>query len=62
MDYETFGEHQTADHGNLRVHACAAKAILAKKNGLEFATVTEAAKKYQPGSGAPLSARDVMGR
>ena len=48
MDYETFGEHQTADTGIFEFMRALPKAILAKKNGLEFATVTEAAKKYQP--------------
>ena len=48
MDYETFGEHQTADTGIFEFMRALPKAVLAKKNGLEFATVTEAAKKYQP--------------
>lgn len=48
MDYETFGEHQTADTGIFEFMRALPKAILAKKNGLEFATVTEAAKKHQP--------------
>ena len=48
MDYETFGEHQTADTGIFEFMRALPKALLAKKNGLEFATVSEAAKKYQP--------------
>ena len=48
MDYETFGEHQAADTGIFEFMRALPKAILAKKNGLEFATVTEAAKKHQP--------------
>ena len=48
MDYETFGEHQTADTGIFEFMRALPKAILARKNGLEFATVTEAAKKHQP--------------
>ena len=54
MDYETFGEHQTADTGIFEFMRALPKAILAKKNGLEFATVTEemaicsAIKTYRP--------------
>ena len=48
MDYETFGEHQTADTGIFEFMRALPKAILAKKNDLEFATVSEAAKKHQP--------------
>lgn len=48
MDYETFGEHQNADTGIFEFMRALPKAILARKNGLEFATVTEAAKKHQP--------------
>lgn len=48
MDYETFGEHQTADTGIFEFMRALPKAILAKKNDMEFATVSEAAKKYQP--------------
>ncbi len=48
MDYETFGEHQWADSGIFDFVARLPKAALAKKQGLEFATVSETAKKYQP--------------
>ena len=48
MDYETFGEHQNADTGIFEFMRALPKAILARKNGLEFATVTEAEKKHQP--------------
>ena len=48
MDYETFGEHQTADTGIFEFMRALPKAILAQKGQLEFATVSEAAKKYQP--------------
>ena len=48
MDYETFGEHQNADTGIFEFMKALPKAILAKKGELEFATVSETAKKYQP--------------
>ena len=47
MDYETFGEHQNADTGIFDFMKALPKALLATKN-LEFATVSETAKKYQP--------------
>ncbi len=47
MDYETFGEHQGAETGIFDFMKALPKAIVA--NGeLEFATVSEAAAKYQP--------------
>lgn len=48
MDYETFGEHQKADTGIFEFMRALPAALLDKKNGLEFATVSEAAAKYQP--------------
>lgn len=48
MDYETFGEHQKADTGIFEFMHALPAALLDKKNGLEFATVSEAAAKYQP--------------
>lgn len=48
MDYETFGEHQAASTGIFDFMKELPKAIFAKKGELEFATVSEAAKKYQP--------------
>lgn len=48
MDYETFGEHQWADSGIFDFMARLPKAALGKKHQLEFATVSEAAAKYQP--------------
>ena len=47
MDYETFGEHQTADTGIFEFMRSLPAALLAT-NELEFATVSEAAAKYQP--------------
>ena len=46
MDYETFGEHQKATTGIFDFVKALPKAIL--KNELSFATVSEAAKAYQP--------------
>ena len=46
MDYETFGEHQKATTGIFDFVKALPKAIL--KNELLFATVSEAAKAYQP--------------
>ncbi len=48
MDYETFGEHQWADSGIFDFMALLPKTALASKHGLEFATVSETAKRYQP--------------
>jgi alpha-amylase len=48
MDYETFGEHQWADSGIFDFMARLPKVALGKKYDLEFATVSEAAAKYQP--------------
>jgi alpha-amylase len=48
MDYETFGEHQWADSGIFEFMAELPKVALDKKYGLEFATVSETAKKHQP--------------
>ncbi len=48
MDYETFGEHQWADSGIFDFMAKLPKVALGKKYDLEFATVSETAKKYQP--------------
>ncbi|MDE5708251.1 MAG: glycoside hydrolase family 57 protein [Alistipes sp.] len=47
MDYETFGEHQTADTGIFEFMKALPEALLATGD-LEFATVSEAATKYQP--------------
>ena len=47
MDYETFGEHQGAETGIFDFMKALPAATLASKQ-LEFATVSEAAKKYQP--------------
>ncbi len=47
MDYETFGEHQTAQTGIFDFMQALPKAAL-ESGELEFATATEAAKKYQP--------------
>lgn len=47
MDYETFGEHQKADTGIFDFMKALPKEILATRK-LEFATVSEASKKYQP--------------
>ena len=47
MDYETFGEHQRADTGIFDFMKALVPAVL-KREGLEFATVSEAAAKYQP--------------
>ena len=46
MDYETFGEHQGAETGIFDFMKALPAAALA--SGIEFATVSEAAKKYQP--------------
>ena len=46
MDYETFGEHQGAETGIFDFMKALPAAALAA--GMEFATVSEAAKKYQP--------------
>ncbi len=48
MDYETFGEHQWADSGIFDFMARLPRTVLGAKHGLEFATVSEAAKKHQP--------------
>ena len=47
MDYETFGEHQTADTGIFEFMKALPEALLTTGD-LEFATVSEAATKYQP--------------
>ena len=47
MDYETFGEHQGAETGIFDFMKALPAAALASGQ-LEFATVSEAAKKYQP--------------
>jgi len=47
MDYETFGEHQNADTGIFDFMRALPQAALASGQ-LEFATVTETAKKHQP--------------
>lgn len=47
MDYETFGEHQHADTGIFEFMRTLPAALLYTKE-LEFATVSEAAAKYQP--------------
>ncbi len=47
MDYETFGEHQKADTGIFDFVKALPKAIL-KQGELQFSTVSEAAKAYQP--------------
>ncbi len=47
MDYETFGEHQKADTGIFDFMKALPQAALDSKQ-LEFATVSEASKKYQP--------------
>ncbi|MBR5849576.1 MAG: glycoside hydrolase family 57 protein [Alistipes sp.] len=46
MDYETFGEHQGAETGIFDFMKALPATVLA--SGMEFATVSEAAKKYQP--------------
>ena len=46
MDYETFGEHQGAETGIFDFMKALPKIALGA--GVEFATVSEAAKKYQP--------------
>jgi alpha-amylase len=48
MDYETFGEHQWADSGIFDFIARLPKVALGKKYDIEFATVSETAKKHQP--------------
>ena len=47
MDYETFGEHQKATTGIFDFMKALPKAILAQGD-MQFATVSEAAKAYQP--------------
>lgn len=47
MDYETFGEHQKADTGIFDFMKALPQAILGH-DGLQFATVSEAAKAGQP--------------
>ncbi|MBR4995613.1 MAG: glycoside hydrolase family 57 protein [Alistipes sp.] len=47
MDYETFGEHQKATTGIFDFVKALPKAIL-KQGDVQFATVSEAAKAYQP--------------
>ena len=47
MDYETFGEHQNADTGIFDFMK-ALPAVALASGQLEFATVSETAKKYQP--------------
>lgn len=47
MDYETFGEHQGAETGIFDFMKALPKTALVSGQ-LEFATVSEAAKKYQP--------------
>uniref|UniRef100_UPI0040561A35 glycoside hydrolase family 57 protein n=1 Tax=Alistipes sp. TaxID=1872444 RepID=UPI0040561A35 len=47
MDYETFGEHQAATTGIFDFMRALPAAAL-KSGQLEFATVSETAKKYQP--------------
>ncbi|MDE6445694.1 MAG: glycoside hydrolase family 57 protein [Alistipes sp.] len=47
MDYETFGEHQTADTGIFEFMKELPQALSAT-GCLEFATVSEAADRYQP--------------
>lgn len=46
MDYETFGEHQGAETGIFDFMKALPAAALA--SGIEFATVSEAAQKFQP--------------
>lgn len=47
MDYETYGEHQEASTGIFEFVKALPSAVLNSGN-LEFATVSEASKKYQP--------------
>ena len=47
MDYETFGEHQKADTGIFDFMKALPKAVL-KQGDLQFSTVSEVAKAYQP--------------
>ena len=47
MDYETFGEHQKASTGIFDFMKALPKAIL-KQGDIQFATVSEATKAYQP--------------
>ena len=46
MDYETFGEHQSADSGIFDFMSALPDAVFAKD--IEFCTPSEAAQKYQP--------------
>lgn len=48
MDYETFGEHQSADTGIFEFMRALPKEVLDRKGELEFATVSETAKSHQP--------------
>lgn len=47
MDYETFGEHQKANTGIFDFMKALPKTALKRKN-LQFATVSEASKEFQP--------------
>ncbi|MFR9620222.1 MAG: glycoside hydrolase family 57 protein [Rikenellaceae bacterium] len=47
MDYETFGEHQKASTGIFDFMKALPEEVL-KRGGMSFATVSDAAKKYQP--------------
>ncbi len=47
MDYETFGEHQKASTGIFDFMKALPEAVFATNN-MEFATVSDAAKKHQP--------------
>ncbi|MEG2612666.1 MAG: glycoside hydrolase family 57 protein [Alistipes sp.] len=48
MDYETFGEHQHADTGIFEFMKALPRMALNKQSNLEFATVSETAKRHQP--------------
>ena len=62
MDYETFGEHQTADTGIFEFMRALPKAILAKKKRPGVRHGDRSGEEIPAGFGAPLPARDVVGR
>lgn len=62
MDYETFGEHQTADTGIFEFMRALPKAILAKKKRSGVRDRHRSRQETPARSSTPLSARDVVGR
>ena len=62
MDYETFGEHQTADTGIFEFMRALPKAVLAKKSGHGIRHGDRSGEEIPAGGRAPLPARDVVGR